>query len=155
MAKFVCSASVAQGSGIQIPGADLCTTQHAMLWWHPMYKMEEDWHRHQLSDRLPQAKRGRLATDVSSGPIFLSKKKETTLDFPVTLKIPHIFLYKQGLDLYLLLYPHYVYKSSLGMNKELSIDCNICVCIVFIYNYLFAIHKNFHMKKMIQKRTIG
>lgn len=44
-------------------------------------------------------------------------------------------------------------ESSFGTNKELSIDCNTCAYIVFIYNYLFAIHGNFHMK-MIQKKKI-
>ena len=29
---FACSASVAQGSLVQIPGADLCTAYQAMLW---------------------------------------------------------------------------------------------------------------------------
>ena len=46
-----------------------------MLWWHPTYKIEEDWQRCWLSDYLPQAKGGRLAIGVSSGPIFLTKKK--------------------------------------------------------------------------------
>ena len=36
--KFVCSASAAQGSQVQIPGMDLDTAHHAML-------IEEDWHR--------------------------------------------------------------------------------------------------------------
>ena len=43
--KFVHSASVAQGLWVQITGADLHTTCQAMLWWHPTYKIEEDWHR--------------------------------------------------------------------------------------------------------------
>ena len=41
--KFAHSASAAQGSQVQIPGADLCTTHQAMLWQHPTYKTEEDW----------------------------------------------------------------------------------------------------------------
>ena len=42
---FVCSASAVWGSLVQFPGADLCTACKAMLWWHPTYKVEEDWHR--------------------------------------------------------------------------------------------------------------
>ena len=38
-------------------------------------KMEEEWYRCQLSHNLPQAKKGRLTIDVSSGSIFLTKKK--------------------------------------------------------------------------------
>ena len=43
--EFVCSASVAQGSQVQIPGVDLYTAHQAILWQRPTYKMEEDWHR--------------------------------------------------------------------------------------------------------------
>ena len=43
--KFVCSTSVAQGSQVRIPSTDLHTAHQAMLWWHPIYKTEEDWHR--------------------------------------------------------------------------------------------------------------
>ena len=63
--KFACSTLMAQGSPVQILGADLHTAHQAMLWWLPTNKIEEDWHRCQLSDSLPQAKRGKLATDVS------------------------------------------------------------------------------------------
>ena len=70
--KFVCSTLAAQGSCIQTLGMDLGTTHQAMLWQPPTHKIEEDWHRCQLSDNLHQAKRGRLATDVSSGSIFLA-----------------------------------------------------------------------------------
>ena len=45
-----------------------------MLWWRPTYKEEEEWHRYKLNNNLPQAKRGKLAADVSLGPIFLTKK---------------------------------------------------------------------------------
>lgn len=45
MVKFAHSASVAQGSQLQISGMDLYTTHQAMLWWLPTYKIEEDWHR--------------------------------------------------------------------------------------------------------------
>ena len=41
---FVRSASVAQGSLVRIPGADLCATCHTMLWRHPTYKIEEGGH---------------------------------------------------------------------------------------------------------------
>ena len=43
--KVVCSASAAQGSQVQIPGTDPYTAHQAMLWWHPTYKIEGDWHR--------------------------------------------------------------------------------------------------------------
>ena len=43
--KFTCSALAAQGSRIQILGADLHSAYQAMLWQHPTYKIEEDWHR--------------------------------------------------------------------------------------------------------------
>ena len=76
--KCTCCAWVAQGLWVHIPGVDLHTVCQAMLWWPVTYKMEEDWHSCQLSDKLPQAKRGRLATDVSSEPIFLTKKKKRT-----------------------------------------------------------------------------
>ena len=73
---LVCSALVGLGLQVQIPGVDLYTTHQAMLWQCPTYKIEEDWQRCWLSDNLPQAKRGRLAT-VSSGPIFLKKETHT------------------------------------------------------------------------------
>ena len=44
--KFMCLASAAQGSGVQILGADMHTAHQAMLWWHPTYKIEEDWHKY-------------------------------------------------------------------------------------------------------------
>ena len=42
--KFMYSASVAQGSRVQIPGTDLHTAHQAMLKWRPTYKVEEDGH---------------------------------------------------------------------------------------------------------------
>ena len=42
--KFVHSASAAQGSQVQNPGADLHGAHQAMLWWRPTYKIEEDRH---------------------------------------------------------------------------------------------------------------
>ena len=71
---FTHSASTAWGSQVQIPGMDPHTAGKAVLWWRLTYKVEEDWHRCWLSDNLPQAKRGRLATDISLGPTFLTKK---------------------------------------------------------------------------------
>ena len=72
--KITRSASAARGSQVQIPGVDL-----AWLLIKPrcggVEEAEEGWHRCYLSDNLPQAKRGRLATDVHSGPIFLTKIK--------------------------------------------------------------------------------
>ena len=44
--------------------------------WHPTYKVEEDGHGCQLWTSLPQQKRGGSAADVSSGLIFLKKKKK-------------------------------------------------------------------------------
>ena len=55
--KFVCSASVAQGSPVQILGTDLYTAYQAILW--------------QVSD----IKLRKMGTDVSSGPIFPGKKR--------------------------------------------------------------------------------
>ena len=43
--KFAHSPSVARGSQVQIPGADLHTICQAILWQHPTHKMEGDCHR--------------------------------------------------------------------------------------------------------------
>ena len=62
------------GLWVRIPGMELLHSS-AMLWQHPTYKIEEDWHMCYLRGNLPQAKkRGRLAADVSSGWIFITKK---------------------------------------------------------------------------------
>ena len=45
MVKFLRSALAALGSQVQILGAHLDTTHQAMLWRHPIYKIEEDWHK--------------------------------------------------------------------------------------------------------------
>ena len=66
---------MAQCSRVQILGTDLAPLSKPRCGGIP-HKVKEDWHRCQLSDNLPQAKRGRLATDVSLGPIFLIKKRE-------------------------------------------------------------------------------
>ena len=54
---FPYSDLAAQGSQVQIPGADLHTTHQAMLWLHIQNKRK-------------------TGTDVSSGTIFLTKKKK-------------------------------------------------------------------------------
>ena len=46
MIKFVPSTSVAWGLWFQIPDVDLLTAHQAMVWQHPIYKVEEDWHRY-------------------------------------------------------------------------------------------------------------
>ena len=69
-------------SGLGFTGSDprhRPTSSHAVAASH-IHKIEEDWY----SDNLPQAKRGRLATDVSSGPVFLTnKKKERKKEIPL------------------------------------------------------------------------
>ena len=54
--KFACSPLVTQGLPVQILGADLYTTHQAMLWQHPTYKVEDDWHRSELRANLPHQK---------------------------------------------------------------------------------------------------
>ena len=73
MVKFECSASVAQGSQVWILGTDPALLVKPRYGSVP-HKIEEDWHRRELSDNLLQAKRGKLTTDDSSEPIFLKKK---------------------------------------------------------------------------------
>ena len=43
--KYTRSASVAQGWRVLILVMDPHTAHQAMLWQHPTYKIEEDWHR--------------------------------------------------------------------------------------------------------------
>ena len=73
--KFTRSASKAWGLWIRIPGMDLHTTHQAMLWWCPTYKIEEDF-TDVSSATMFLKHRGSLATDVSSGSNFLTKKKK-------------------------------------------------------------------------------
>ena len=70
--EFMCSALVAWGSQVLIPGADLAPLIKPCCGGIPGKKMEEDWHRCQLSNNLPQAERGRLATDVGLWLILLT-----------------------------------------------------------------------------------
>ena len=76
LVEFAHSTSVARGSWVQILGTDLALLVKPCFGSVP-HEMEGGWHRCYLSDNLPQAKRGRLATDVGSGPIFLTKRKKT------------------------------------------------------------------------------
>ena len=71
--KLVHSALVSRGSQVQLPGTDLHTARQARLWQHPIYKIEEDWHRYQLINSLVQAKKEEdwqqmLAQGQSSSP---------------------------------------------------------------------------------------
>ena len=58
MVKFARSASVAQGLPVQIPGVDLRTAHQAIA-----------------VAGIPHIKWRNMGTDISSGPIFLSKKR--------------------------------------------------------------------------------
>ena len=42
--KVTCYTWVARGSWVWIPDVNLHTAHQAMLWQHPTYKKEEDWH---------------------------------------------------------------------------------------------------------------
>ena len=53
MVRFACSALVARGLQVQVLCADPHTAHQAMLWRHPTYKVEEDWHRCELRANLP------------------------------------------------------------------------------------------------------
>ena len=43
--KFACSTLMAQSSWVQISGVDIHIAHQAMLWWCPIYKVEEGWHK--------------------------------------------------------------------------------------------------------------
>ena len=73
-------------------GTDLHITHQAVLWRHPTYKVEEDWHRCSLRDNLPRAKRGRWATDASSGSIFLTKKQNKKVSPTMLSFLPAVLL---------------------------------------------------------------
>ena len=57
--KFACSAPVAWGSQVWILGADPHAACQATVWWHPMYKIMENWHRCKLRDNLPHKKKNK------------------------------------------------------------------------------------------------
>ena len=74
--KFACSALTAQGSVAQIPGVDLHATFQAMLQQasHIENRGRRPWI---LAQGQPSsAKRGGLAADLSSGLIFLKRKRK-------------------------------------------------------------------------------
>ena len=75
--KFMRSASVAQGSPVQIPGTDLHTAGKPCCGRHPTYKVEEDGHGCNAQGQSSSAKRWGLVVDISSGLIFLKKRKAT------------------------------------------------------------------------------
>ena len=74
--KFTCSILAAQDSQVRILATDLAPLIKPCCGSIPR-KTKEDCHRYYLSDNLPQAKRGRLATGLSSGTIsFTNKTKQ-------------------------------------------------------------------------------
>ena len=77
--QFAHSTLEVSGSWVQILGADLGTTHLAMLRWCPTYKIKigTDVMAQMLNQQQSSSsKRGRLAADVSSGPVFLPKEKK-------------------------------------------------------------------------------
>ena len=76
MVKFVCSALVARFRRFRSRAGDLYTTHQAMLWQHPIYKVRKIGMGVSSGTIFLKRKRGRLATDVSSGQIFLTKTKQ-------------------------------------------------------------------------------
>ena len=81
--KFMHSALAAQGLLVRILGADLHTAHQAML-WQVCYIEELDGFTTRIYNYVlglwgeKSKKRGRLATDVRSGPILLTKKKSSS-----------------------------------------------------------------------------
>ena len=89
--KFAHSTWAAKDSWVWIPGADLHTIHEAMLWLCPTDKTE------------------RTGTDVSSEPIFLTKKnppKTIHMSVPMFIKTLRI--------------THVKYPPTLGVNTQLS-----------------------------------
>ena len=74
--KFARSALVACGLPVWIPGADMTPPDKLCCGRHPTYKVEEDGQM-LAQGQSSSAKRGGLAADVSSGLIFLKKKRNT------------------------------------------------------------------------------
>ena len=54
--KCTCSASVARGSPVRIPGVDMALFGKPCCGRHPTYKVEEDGHGCELRASLPQQK---------------------------------------------------------------------------------------------------
>ena len=74
--KFTRSALVAQGSPVQILGAYRCTAYQAMLWQASHIESRGRWAWVLAQGQSSSAKRGGLAVGISSGVIFLKKKKK-------------------------------------------------------------------------------
>lgn len=75
---FACPALVARDSQVQIPGMDYFSSHVVAA--SCIQNMEEDWCSCYFRDSLPQARRGRLVTDVSSGTIVHQKKAPCVFD---------------------------------------------------------------------------
>ena len=86
MLKFACSTSAAWGLQVWIPGMDLAPLVKPYCGGIP-HKIEEDWLSCEPSNNLPLAKRGRLATDISSGSIFFTR---THTKFVFFFQLDHI-----------------------------------------------------------------
>ena len=87
MVKFARSTLVAWGSPVWIPGKDLVPLVKPCCGRHPTYKVEEEMGTDQ--GQSSSAKRGGLAADVSSGIIFLKKKKNTSVLSPLeSVQVP-------------------------------------------------------------------
>ena len=74
--KFMHSALVVRDSQVRILGTDTHTAHQTMQWQSPIYEIEEYWHRCQLSDNLPQAKRGKLDTMLAQRQSASHTKKD-------------------------------------------------------------------------------
>ena len=74
--KFVHSTSATQRSQVWIPGMDLHTIHQAMLWPHPIYKIEKDQHRCYLRVNLPQQKEEDWQWMLAQGQSSSSKEKK-------------------------------------------------------------------------------
>ena len=81
MVKFAHFTSAAWGLQDLIQGADLHTAHQAMLWWCPIYKVEEDWRDVSSGTIFLKRKQGRLAQMLAQGQSFSPKtnKQKTRL----------------------------------------------------------------------------